>query len=432
MCCFARPVVDRNAESNILSLDADSGFNSFVSIQATSSGTAWRVRWCNNAGAVNDTATIQDVVNLLNKWFFVAVTRNGTAVAGYVRQVTPWGTMKRQTVTGTGTMNAHTRFRVGRNSETGFFFNGRVAGVKLWDVTLTPAEVLRESYQLAPVSRRNRINLWVPYDTGVDYSGRSRNLSNAAGPAKEAGPPIPLYASNPGFVRKAAAQGAAQFELNIESGSYSISGSPATLLFDRVINAEPGAYVLTGSPATLTRGFAINAEAGGYSITGAEATLLADRVVDAQAGSYSLTGAAATLAADRLFNAEPGAYSLTGSPASLLKELILSAEAGSYSITGAAATLFADRVLDAQPGVYGLTGSPATLLGDRFLSLDTGTYTITGFAAELEYTPVGGTEFILVAESGSYLLAGSSLRGVLEFDQFPGGDGDSTIFILNE
>lgn len=141
-------------------------------------------------------------------------------------------------------------------------------------------------------------------------------------------------------VPDAAASGA--FSLNLESGSYTITGSAATLLADRFLNAASGSYTLTGFLAALERGFSINAEAGAYVITGQAATLLADRLMNAEPGTYTITGAVASLLADRLLVADSGVYVITGVDAELLHTVLgafeLNAEPGVYTIQGIDAT----------------------------------------------------------------------------------------------
>lgn len=132
---------------------------------------------------------------------------------------------------------------------------------------------------------------------------------------------------------------ATDFPLNLEPGSYGITGAAATPLATRLINAEPGAYSLTGVLAALEHGFFINAEPGVYTITGITATLLADRVLNGESGTYIITGSAATILAGRFLNGQPGSYVLTGEVAGLLAGYILNLAPGSYNLSGLVAEL---------------------------------------------------------------------------------------------
>jgi len=61
-----------------------------------------------------------------------------------------------------------------------------------------------------------------------------------------------------------------------------------------------------------TAAYVLNVDAGSYSITGAPARLLASRQLNAGAGSYAISGKATGLLASRVLAAAPGAYVVTG------------------------------------------------------------------------------------------------------------------------
>ena len=191
--------------------------------------------------------------------------------------------------------------------------------------------------------------------------------------------------------------GVGAFTLNLETGTYTITGAAATIAAGRLFNAEAGTYTLTGVAASLLVGRLLSADAGVYTITGAAAELLATRLLSADAGVYTITGAAVELLAGRALSADPGSYTLSGSAATLLAARVLSADPGVYVITGVDATLVYVPVggafeLNLEPGVYVLTGAAATLLGDRLLSADAGIYNILGFNSEMVYEPVPSGE----------------------------------------
>ena len=73
--------------------------------------------------------------------------------------------------------------------------------------------------------------------------------------------------------------------LTCSSGSYTYTGSSATLMRNRVATPSSGAYTYTGSSATLTKGAALNhreltANAGAYSYSGQTTTLSRGRPPD--------------------------------------------------------------------------------------------------------------------------------------------------------
>lgn len=114
--------------------------------------------------------------------------------------------------------------------------------------------------------------------------------------------------------------------------------------------ADSGSYTLTGTPATLT-----------YTPAGATYTLAAD------GGTYMLTGTAAGVAYGRRLVADPGAYGFTGTAAGIAVHRRLTADAGAYALSGSDAALTytgapTGYVLVAQPGSYTLSGSDAALV----------------------------------------------------------------------
>jgi len=83
------------------------------------------------------------------------------------------------------------------------------------------------------------------------------------------------------------------------------------------IAADSGSYSLTGTAATLKFGRLLSAGSGSFSATGSAAGLLFDRKLAANAGSFSVTGTAATPKFGRLLSAGSGAYSISGKSANL-------------------------------------------------------------------------------------------------------------------
>ena len=195
------------------------------------------------------------------------------------------------------------------------------------------------------------------------------------------------------------------YTLNLEPGTYGITGGPATELADRMVNAASGAYTLTGFLTGLSRGYFVNAAPGTYSITGSALTELADRMVNAAPGAYTITGAAATFLRGLLLNAGIGSYSITGTDLTNLAARLCSADPGTYSLSGQNLTALADRVLSLAAGSYTITGQPTTLLAFRVLATEAGGYAIVGLDAGLIYTPIGGISFN--AEAGSYSITSS-------------------------
>lgn len=185
------------------------------------------------------------------------------------------------------------------------------------------------------------------------------------------------------------------YSLDTTPGAYNLTGSNATVLFDRLTSVTPGAYSITGSDATVLFSRVVDVTPGAYNITGSNVTLeyAAALTLEVTPGAYSITGSSATVLFDRLTSVTPGAYSLTGSDVTLATGVVLDTTPGSYSITGSAVTTYFDRAVLPTPGAYNLTGSNVTFtyaqLTNYVLDTEVGSYSITGFSPRLTYVISG-------------------------------------------
>lgn len=199
------------------------------------------------------------------------------------------------------------------------------------------------------------------------------------------------------------------YTLAADPGSYSITGTAASLVVGRVVVADAGTVAITGTDASLARGYVLVADAGSVAITGVAADLLTGRVVGADAGAVAITGTDAALARGILLVADAGSYAITGTAADLQRGYGLVAESGSVTITGVAATFLRDRILVGGTGlVEVLGGGGAGLLYGRVVAADAGAVAITGTAADL----LRG--YSVAADAGSYSITGVAadlLRG---------------------
>jgi hypothetical protein len=208
-------------------------------------------------------------------------------------------------------------------------------------------------------------------------------------------------------------------------GSYTVTGSPATLKVGRKLIAESGSYAVTGFAANLQAPtHRLTADGGTYSYTGAAASLLygrkllansglyvtvgwpatlrATRKLVADSGNYAVTGFAANLQHSRGLSAASGSYAVTGFAANLHRGFRLDAASGSYTTTGSSADLLAARTLLAGSGIYVHVGWPTVMTFNRRLTADGGSYDVTGFDAAL------AAEGVLLVEGGSYEYTGST------------------------
>jgi hypothetical protein len=179
------------------------------------------------------------------------------------------------------------------------------------------------------------------------------------------------------------------------------------------LDAEPGNYAVTGAVAGLVAGFVLAAEVGAYSLTGAPATFALEQPSDP--GSYAVSGVVAGLVANYAENGAPGSYVVTGQLATVAIEF--PGAFGVYAQTGFEADLEytplgpTEFPLDAEPGAYSLSGVVAGLVASYAFSADPGSYAVSGVPAGLV---VG---YVLGATPGTYLVVGADA----EFVHLAGG-----------
>lgn len=195
--------------------------------------------------------------------------------------------------------------------------------------------------------------------------------------------------------------------LPADSGSFSYTGTAATLTTARLVDADSGAFSFSGTDATLTASRQVDAESGSFGFTGADATLTVQRTLLAEAGPFSFTGQDATLTlvqADFILDAESGSFGFTGQDANLEIGRLLEAESGSFAWAGQDATLTAARIIDIESGSYGWTGQDASLFLASLLGADVGSFSFTGSDADLRFTAAN----VFPASPGNYAYTGQS------------------------
>jgi hypothetical protein len=184
--------------------------------------------------------------------------------------------------------------------------------------------------------------------------------------------------------------GGGGYTLTASSGSMTLTGQSASLLFDRILSAGAGSVVLSGQDVSLLRDALLAAEAGAYALTGQDASLLLNRLLSADAGSVALTGYDVTLTytptGGYTLSAESGSFTLAGSDASLLMGRKLAAESGSITLDGQAASLLFNRLLASDAGTFTVAGADADLLRDYKLAAGAGSITLSGQSVTLDYS----------------------------------------------
>lgn len=132
--------------------------------------------------------------------FFWGITKNGTAVRVFFRNLT---TNVVTVTTGTGaTTAANVIMAIGGSSYAGEDLNGRMSGVKIWDAVLSDAEMANESTCLRPM-RSAGLHLFSPMihstvaDCALDFSGNARDWTITGSPTQEHGQPVPWGSQSP-------------------------------------------------------------------------------------------------------------------------------------------------------------------------------------------------------------------------------------------
>ncbi len=319
------------------------------------------------ATGVIDKTDVSGAVWPTERWVHVGVTYSGASVVGYID-----GRVADTSVLFAGGLDPWSgNIRVGQRVDAGAArdFKGIIGPVMLYNRALSPAEVW------ALYDPRTRWELYQPLVRRVYF-----DVGGGGGPT---------------------------YTLTCDAGSYSLTGTDATLTVGRTIDCDAGSYAVTGTDAALTVGRTIDCDAGSYAVTGTDAALTVGRTIVAEAGSYTVAGTDADLTVGRTISADAGTYTLTGTDAGLTVARVLDAASGTYTLTGTAADLDYSGAggptytLAADAGTYALSGTAATLTVSRTISAEAGTYTLTGTDATLAFTR------LLTAEAGTYTLTGT-------------------------
>jgi hypothetical protein len=182
-------------------------------------------------------------------------------------------------------------------------------------------------------------------------------------------------------------QGTLSYTLSVDSGSYTKTGTAASLERGYIFPSASGSYIKTGTAANLERGYLFSAASGSYTKTGQTATLIGPVTYDA--GSYVLTGSSATLIKGYRISEGIGSYSLSGQAANLFRNITFVSASGSYVLSGQAANLLIPRSITASSGNYTYTGQTARAIFDVFPSSpSTEQETVSGGGGGVRFIPI--------------------------------------------
>lgn len=196
--------------------------------------------------------------------------------------------------------------------------------------------------------------------------------------------------------------------LDIDSGSFALSGSDLLLRASRLENLSAGSYNLSGSNIALSVSYAITLDSGMYSLSGSSTGLVLNANSKIESGEYLLTGTQVNLDIARKSIIENGSYNLTGSDVTLIYipsggGKVLSIDSGTFSLSGSDIELKAARLISLNAGNYNLAGQSVALTYNAKTIIDGGSYALTGSNINLFANRV------IIASSGSYTLSGTSV-----------------------
>lgn len=180
------------------------------------------------------------------------------------------------------------------------------------------------------------------------------------------------------------------YSLACDSGSYSVTGTAASLVSGKKVTADSGSYSITGTDVAFTKGYNFTADSGSYSVQGTDTAFLVNYAATADSGSYSVTGTDAALNVNYTLAADSGSYTVNGTDIALFTGYSVTAESGSYAVTGTDATGLVNYVIPAESGSYSVTGTDVVLTytqGSTYsLAAESGSYSVTGTDVSLSYT----------------------------------------------
>lgn len=157
------------------------------------------------------------------------------------------------------------------------------------------------------------------------------------------------------------------------------------------LEVETGSFALTGVEASLEHGYEIVPAIGTFALTGQNASLEHGYRLSADSGAFAVTGQDAALEFGRRLQADAGAFQLSGTEASGLRSFVLNTSSGSLEVQGTAATLLHTPVSEPEP-------EPVPVFGG------------SGFAMPRPRPPRELVHYEMVTASGRFTLRGSPVR----------------------
>jgi len=301
----------------------------------SSPGLTYSVRYTtSNSQWAFDNTGVQD-----GNWHHAALTMDNGSPSNAPHCYVD-GSERSQTFSAGGsgtTVNPSTAFTLGnRKSDSGRNWDGKLAEFAVWDAILTAAELAALAKGASPLTiLPDKLVEYVPLlRANVSYLNAAPTITGAA----VATHPRIIMPRKARFRRFTTAAGANK-TLTASGGSYSITGTAASLLQARKVAAAAGSYALSGTNGALLQARKLAAAAGSYALTGTAASLLRGLNLAVDAGSYVITGTNVSLNKGRLIALDAGSYAIGGTDTSLLAQKELAADIGSYLIAGSDVSL---------------------------------------------------------------------------------------------
>jgi hypothetical protein len=158
--------------------------------------------------------------------------------------------------------------------------------------------------------------------------------------------PVLVAASGP-FVLGGIAAGLVRgYRITAEKGTFELAGAPS--LSDHEVDVETGTFSLTGNDASFRFGHVLTSAKGTFALTVNDVVLVAsplNKAIQAETGTFVLTGNDTTITlGSKTLPADSGEFTVSGGE--IHADYSFSAESGSFTLTVNASTLtFAGRTV---------------------------------------------------------------------------------------
>lgn len=188
------------------------------------------------------------------------------------------------------------------------------------------------------------------------------------------------------------------------SGASAGGGGGSTVY---TLTLVPGAFHLTGTGETVTDVRHLTLTPGSFALAGSTALLVKGKLLNVSSGTFRISGATAAITRPLRMSLTPGSFVRTGQSALLVYGYLLNESVGHFNLTGQPASLTpvfnagTHNIVLANPGTYTLAGPDVSLSDKHVLSAASGTFHITA-GTETYNIGVG-----VILQPGSFTLAGA-------------------------